>query len=454
MSHCKHEYLSSSVMDSMKALYRPPAAETIRDALAVKEPARKKMKRSGESKDVSAFKENFVPPESGTFPAPVVVSGDLLFEEPDYPPQTVQDCLDVRNEVTSSRRTVYVVTPPSIAPEVEFLENCTKPVLPRAHQDSIEDSSIDPPTTEHVTDYLRAFYHGLLVKQLKAPFLQYTTWEDPSTSKRPPRKAKLQPPPSYIALATSTSKTRIRCRASPDKTFQTQLNLNDILDVALSLLPGDAYAVLMLVHHDLYEDEDDDFCCGRAYGGSRVAVVSTARYNPILDVGQNVDREHSWPGAHCMTWLATQYTRKALVYNYLTPAKDLVGQGPGSAVAAAVLAEGGLSLPSSDSELGALWLGRVCKTASHELGHCFGMDHCMYYACIMQGTASLAEDVRQPPYLCPVDLAKLLRATATSEKERYEALLQFCARWKEDRMFAAFGAWLEMRLGQPDAITV
>lgn len=66
----------------------------------------------------------------------------------------------------------------------------------------------------------------------------------------------------------------------------------------------------------------------------------------------------------------------------------------------------------------------------------------------MQATASLAEDVRQPPYLCPVDLAKLLRATGADERERYKALLTFCgghgnqgAGW-----FKAYEAWIAGRV--------
>lgn len=66
----------------------------------------------------------------------------------------------------------------------------------------------------------------------------------------------------------------------------------------------------------------------------------------------------------------------------------------------------------------------------------------------MQGTAHLAEDSRQPPYLCPVDLAKVLQATKADKKERYEALIQVCEKWKDDRMFAAFGAWIHSRLTQ------
>ena len=66
----------------------------------------------------------------------------------------------------------------------------------------------------------------------------------------------------------------------------------------------------------------------------------------------------------------------------------------------------------------------------------------------MQASASLAEDVRQPPYLCPADLAKLLRATGADERQRYEALLTFCGR-HGDRgagWFKAYEAWIAGRL--------
>jgi archaemetzincin len=118
---------------------------------------------------------------------------------------------------------------------------------------------------------------------------------------------------------------------------------------------------------------------------------------------------------------------------------------------AAVLAHNILpSLNSSPSPtvLSGLWLGRVCRTASHELGHCFGIAHCVYYACSMQGSASIIEDARQPPYLCPVDLAKVLKATGADVKERYEALVSFCDQHKDAHLFAGYGAWIRGRLEQ------
>jgi archaemetzincin len=88
-------------------------------------------------------------------------------------------------------------------------------------------------------------------------------------------------------------------RRTKDGIFDAQLNLDDILDALIEALPADAYAIVLLVDHDIYESEDDDFCCGRAYGGSRVAVVQTARYNPTLDVHEGLDRAHMWPFSHC-----------------------------------------------------------------------------------------------------------------------------------------------------------
>jgi len=67
----------------------------------------------------------------------------------------------------------------------------------------------------------------------------------------------------------------------------------------------------------------------------------------------------------------------------------------------------------------------------------------------MQGSASIKEDARQPPYLCPVDLAKVLRATGTDGCERYRVLLEFCKAWEGKEgghMFASFAGWLRGRI--------
>ena len=386
-----------------------------------------------------------------TFPGPLLLPGDDLASDPRYPAQSLRSWLREkdRNEVTDARNVIYVAGRLGHAADLTFVSDWAHPTI-----DGI-DTSVNgaaPPSHEDVSHYLKAFYHGMQLKCLPEETFHFTSWENRHQKSK--KKAK-SANPRMIGLATSTEIVGIRTRASPDKKFH-QLNLDDLLDAAISALPDDAYALLMIVDHDLYEDEDDDFCCGRAYGGSRVAVVSTARYNPILDEAQNVEREHAWPASHCEAYIheccgvgsssSGSTGNKARKPN--NAAELDVNPSSPSSFRAAVSTSHALLFSSAAQQnsptwLSNLWLSRVCQTASHELGHCFGMDHCVYYACVMQGTASLAEDVRQPPYLCPVDLAKVLRATGVNEKDRYEAILEFCRGRPDTPMFAALEAWVE-----------
>jgi archaemetzincin len=422
MPDCSHVPLHFGVVDSVTFKYRQPEAETLRKAQVGTTTSRK---RKAPSLNEAAHLDTAVQPADSTFPAPVILPGDDLFEDPDYPPQSVQEWMkyDVPN-VAKNRRTLYVVPPPTYAEDVGFLEAWTAPHINRNKRTSHDPSrDVQQPRIDDIVEYLTAFYHPMPVKVLSQPTLQFQAW----TERKRTRANTVVP--SAVGLSTGSEMVRIRCRASRD-VFGGQLDLNDLLDTAISILPKDAFALLMLVHHDIYEGKDDDFCCGRAFGGSHIAVVSSARYRPALDEHHNVDRAHSWPASHCMSYVGSHYSGKRPAVSSGN-VQDLETQYPGSAVAQAVLASTPLAIPSSAGELDALWLGRVCKTASHELGHCFGIDHCTYYA-------------------CPVDLTKLLRATGGDEKERYTALLDFCRKWQDDRMFAAFAAWLEVRLRQPN----
>lgn len=304
-----------------------------------------------------------------------------------------------------------------------------------------------------VIDYLQAFYHGMPVKRAQVP-LQFSTWSEESKASR--RKGQLMKASTPIGLNTDSECIRIRTRPSLDGVFDHQLNLEDLLDVCISILPSDAYALLLLVDHDMYEDEDDDFCCGRAAGGSRVAVVSTARYNPLLDAQQEVTRNHAWPASHCKAYIDQTIQQAGLTVpksaksttkkRKRTPAPTPTP--PPSALAAAVRAAAPLALPAHVSvaaPLRALFVARVSRTASHELAHCLGLDHCVGRACVMQGSATIREDARQPPYLCGVDRAKVLRATGAGAAERDGALRRACARWEGVQgadMFVGLAAWL------------
>ncbi|MFI5401616.1 MAG: archaemetzincin [Planctomycetota bacterium] len=52
-------------------------------------------------------------------------------------------------------------------------------------------------------------------------------------------------------------------------------------------------------------------------------------------------------------------------------------------------------------------LRRGLKLVVHEMGHAFGIEHCQWYGCVMNGSNSLPEMDRQPLHLCPPCLKKL-----------------------------------------------
>jgi archaemetzincin len=72
-----------------------------------------------------------------------------------------------------------------------------------------------------------------------------------------------------------------------------------------------------------------------------------------------------------------------------------------------------------------LCLRRTLKTASHETGHIFSMQHCTFYECNMCGSNHRDESDRQPLWLCPICLAKLCHATGADPLKRYQALARF-----------------------------
>eukprot|EP00929_Paragymnodinium_shiwhaense_P026326 TRINITY_DN15684_c0_g1_i7.p1 TRINITY_DN15684_c0_g1~~TRINITY_DN15684_c0_g1_i7.p1 ORF type:complete len:592 (+),score=110.17 TRINITY_DN15684_c0_g1_i7:150-1925(+) len=53
---------------------------------------------------------------------------------------------------------------------------------------------------------------------------------------------------------------------------------------------------------------------------------------------------------------------------------------------------------------------RCSRVLCHEFGHLFGLKHCIWYECLMAGSAGDWESDRQPLHLCPVCLAKLHKA--------------------------------------------
>lgn len=90
----------------------------------------------------------------------------------------------------------------------------------------------------------------------------------------------------------------------------------------------------------------------------------------------------------------------------------------------------------------ALFLRRGLKLLNHEIGHIFGISHCIYYRCSMNGTNTLAEADDQPLHYCPVCLRKLSWNLGFNVKERYHKLSKFY----QSKGLNKESEWIEARL--------
>ena len=61
----------------------------------------------------------------------------------------------------------------------------------------------------------------------------------------------------------------------------------------------------------------------------------------------------------------------------------------------------------------------------HEIGHMFGMKHCIYYNCTMNGSMSAAESMRRGLFtLCPICLKKLKVNIKFDCAARFKSLIE------------------------------
>ena len=169
-------------------------------------------------------------------------------------------------------------------------------------------------------------------------------------------------------------------------TRQLQLLTTDILALLRRRLPSDAYALLGVTMEDLYPDPSWNFVFGQASLRHRVGVFSFARYDPRL----SGDR-------------------------------------------------------SSGDRL-ALLLRRSCKVLAHEAAHMFGVAHCVFFHCLMNGSNHLDESDARPLHLCPVDLRKLHYSIGFEVADRYRRIREVCERLG----FADEAQWLRACLARID----
>ena len=71
------------------------------------------------------------------------------------------------------------------------------------------------------------------------------------------------------------------------------------------------------------------------------------------------------------------------------------------------------------------WVNKAVGTMTHEIGHMFGLKHCIYYECLMNGTNGPGDGARvKNKTMCPVCLVKLKLNINFDTRARYEALAE------------------------------
>ncbi|THV84004.1 hypothetical protein D6D29_03448 [Aureobasidium pullulans] len=195
--------------------------------------------------DVSLF-------EDADYPAPLVLPNDEIDFHPDYPPQSLSDWQKhiTPKSLPIKRTKIYLVPPPGWTEKASF-----------SYRNEWPHRHLLPPSSESIVEYLAAFYHGFEVLQLPKETLTFDEW------------------------------------------IEEGLNLNDLLDAAITVLPNDALTLILHIDLNLYKDDDDDFVYSRAYSKSYVCVVSSFRYSPRSDKDNELDYKHFWLANHYATYV-------------------------------------------------------------------------------------------------------------------------------------------------------
>jgi len=138
---------------------------------------------------------------------------------------------------------------------------------------------------------------------------------------------------------------------------------SDILEFLKGRLSDDAFCLLAITMEDLYPKESWGFVFGQASLRNRVGVYSFARYGPLGRDKQITDQHRQ------------------------------------------------------------VVLRRSCQVLAHETAHMFGIRHCIYFECVMNGSNSMRESDSRDIHMCPVCLRKLQWSTKSDVPQRYENLM-------------------------------
>jgi archaemetzincin len=173
--------------------------------------------------------------------------------------------------------------------------------------------------------------------------------------------------------------------------------------------------------------------------------------DPIPLIGDALEpKRNQYNATKIINFLADRAPADALVYVGITD-RDLYSTGLNF-----VFGEGSLhfrsgvySLSRFETDDEALFLRRSLKLVSHEAGHILSIDHCAFWACVMQGANTLEEHDRHPLHLCPVDLRKVLWNSGADRDARYRQLQSLYGGWG----LKSESDWIAHRLNLHEAPT-
>jgi len=132
-----------------------------------------------------------------------------------------------------------------------------------------------------------------------------------------------------------------------EKTKHSQICVTGILNLLKKIVPDDARCLIALTMCDLYGDDTDLFIAGLAMGNCRVAAFSLYRYDPYLTFD-----ESDW--FDCKLKIDTKSEIE------IVKRRNLL-------------------------------LLRACRLLTHEICHLFGISHCIFYSCLVNGSGDLGK---------------------------------------------------------------
>ena len=145
-------------------------------------------------------------------------------------------------------------------------------------------------------------------------------------------------------------------------TGYNQYHVLNFLNKAKSRIPSDAYAMLCLTTEDLYPGDSWNYVFGYAFSNPRIGAFSIARYYAKFYNEEPEEDEEDW-----------------VIY-------------------------------------------KTCRVMVHEATHMFGLTHCIYYSCGMNGFNCIEEAMKRIMDLCPICLRKLQSVLKFDNIKRYEGL--------------------------------